>query len=562
MLEGHKAIKREIRSAKFPSFQAVNLSEERIMQEKDEKFNIDHYIKLIFKHRWLIIIPFCLTMIVGIYLAITLPKMYQASTLILIEPQSVPSNFVQSIVTTDVLSRITTIKEEILSRTYLEKIIKKFDLFSGPKSENMYMENKVANLRSRIEVGVSRDRRRTSGPNTFSIAFEDANPETAMKIANGLATLFIDENLKIREAQALGTSDFLENEMDSMRQRLQDVEESLRAYRARYRGELPEQLDSNLRILDNLQQQLSEREERLSDEKNRLIEIENQIQARKDLLAMGDTTESDPVTLEQLKKQLENLETSYTDIHPDVIRLRTKIANLESKYKGEALNPKDMQGADTSETQSMYRTDNTLWEQTKQQTEIKIAIKDLEDDIVKLKRQINIYQQRIERTPKREEELLALNRDYDNIQKSYSSLLNRKLEAEIAVNMEKRQKGEQFRIIDPAIVPHEPVSPDMQKLFMVVIAAGLGLGCGLIFLLDFFDSSIKDPESFESNLGIAVLATVPKIYQKKDFRLKRLNQILTAFSLVLAACLFAGFAALVFKGVEPTMEIVRSYMVF
>jgi len=183
------------------------------MQEKAETFKLDHYINLIFKRRWLIIIPFCLCMIVGIYLAVTLPKIYEASTLILVEPQSVPSDFVREIVSTDVESRISTIKEEILSRTNLEKIIDKFNLFAGPESENILMENKVASIRSRIVVGVSRARR---GPNTFSISFSDSNPETAMKIANGLATLFIDENLKIRETQAIGTSDFLEAELETI----------------------------------------------------------------------------------------------------------------------------------------------------------------------------------------------------------------------------------------------------------------------------------------------------------------------------------------------------------
>ncbi len=530
------------------------------MQEKAETIKLDYYINLIIKRRWLIIIPFCLSMIVGIYLAITLPRIYEASTLILVEPQSVPANLVRAIVSTDVDSRIATIKEEILSRTNLENIIERFNLFADPKFENMFMEDKLASTRRRIGLYVLRGGR---GPGTFSIFFKDSNPETAMKVANALATLFIDQNLKIRETQALATSDFLGDELETMRKRLQDVENNLRAYRARYRGEMPEQLESNLRILDNLQLQLTERADRLSDEKDRRIEIENQIQARKELLSASTSVQpktNEPLTLELLKKQIEDLETSYTDRHPDVIRLRAKIANLKSKYESEALDSTDTQAADTFETQTVFMTDNTLREQMRQRTETKIAIKDLADDIVKLKRQINIYQQRVERTPKREEGLLALNRDYNNIQSSYSSLLNRKLEAEISVNMEKKQKGEQFRIIDPARVPNKPISPDLRKLFMMVMAAGLGLGAGLIFLLDFFDSSLKNSEELESDLGVAVLAMVPKIYHKKDLRLKRLNQVLTMFSLVLAACLVAGFAVLVVNGVEPTMEIVRPYI--
>ncbi len=532
------------------------------MQEKAETIKLGYYINLIIKRRWLVIIPFCLAIIIGIYLALTLPKIYGAMTLILVEPQSVPSDFVREIVSTDIHSRISTIKQQILSRTNIEKIIDKFDLFEKTESENLFMENKVASIRNRIRVSVSQARR---GPNTFSISFTDSNPETAMKITNGMAALFIDENLKIREAQASGISDFLEDELETMRKRLQKVEEKLRAYRASHRGELPEQLDGNLRILDNLQQQLSEREERLSDEKNRLIEIEIQIQGRKELLTTSITAPSDTddtPTLAQFKNQLADLETNYKAKHPDVIRLKFKIAALETKYKNEEIQSSNFQGSDSSEVQSWFLADKILNDQIKQRAETKIALKDLADDITKIKRRINIYQQRVERTPKREEGLLALNRDYHNIQNSYSSLLNRKLEAEIAVNMEKKQKGEQFRIIDPARLPQEPISPDLKRLFMIIVAAGLGLGTGLIFLLDFFNNSFKDFEKFEDDLGVAVLATIPKIYQKRDFRLKRLNQVMTVFSILVAACLLAGFAAIVFNGVEPTIEIVRPYIAF
>jgi hypothetical protein len=126
--------------------------------------------------------------------------------------------------------------------------------------------------------------------------------------------------------------------------------------------------------------------------------------------------------------------------------------------------------------------------------------------------------------------------------------------------MEKKQKGEKFRIIDAAILPHKPDSPDMMKLFMIVVAVGLGLGCGLVYLLDFLDNSLKQPEGFESELGVAVLATIPKIYQKKDLRLRQLNRVLTGVCLLVAFCLCAGLAALVFNGVEPTLEIVRPYI--
>ena len=123
--------------------------------------------------------------------------------------------------------------------------------------------------------------------------------------------------------------------------------------------------------------------------------------------------------------------------------------------------------------------------------------------LAELKQQLKEYQQRVERTPKREQELMTLKRDYENTQESYNSLLNRKLEAEIAVNMEKKQKGEQFRIIDRAALPRKPVSPDMRKLFLLSMAAGLGLGGGLIFLLDFLNPSLKQPKDYQIRAGSA-----------------------------------------------------------
>ena len=165
----------------------------------------------------------------------------------------------------------------------------------------------------------------------------------------------------------------------------------------------------------------------------------------------------------------------------------------------------------------------------------------------------------MERTPKREQELLTLNRDYQNIRESYNSLLNRKLEAEISVNMEKKQKGEQFRIIDRAVLPIKPVSPNVKRLFLMSALAGLGLGAGLIFLLDFLNTSIKQPKDYESILGLNVLATIPKMDTHKDIMLRRVNWGLTAVSLAIATALTAAFGLMIFKGVDPVIKIASQY---
>jgi polysaccharide chain length determinant protein (PEP-CTERM system associated) len=529
------------------------------MQEKDEIFKIDHYINLMFKHRWMIIIPLCLCMIIGICLAFALPKIYNASALILVKPQQVPADYVHDIETVDIEFRFRTIAKQILSHSNLGKIINEFNLYSDPDQQHMLIEEKIGDLRRRISIMLEEiENYRTA--NVFSISFQWPDPKQAALVANSLATLFIDVDLKEREAEAIDTTQFLDDQLGPTRERLKEFEIRLSDYRKRYMGELPEQLNTNLRILENLQKQLGEHEERLRDEKNRLAMLEIEIQAAKETLAGGAivSERGEELTLPQLKNQLYTLKASYTDSHPDVIRLKAMIADMEAKLKSGELKSPGENNTNSALTEDQFLISNTLKEQIRQQSEIKITINDLEGDIRKIKNEIWKYQQRIERTPKREEELMALNRDYQNMRESYNSLLNRKLEAEIAVNMEKKQKGEQFSILESARVPKSPVSPNVKLLFILAMMGGLSIGPGLIFLRDYFDTSLKDPDDFESDLGVSVLATIPKIYRKKDIRLKRLNRLLTAVSLLVAVCLFAGFAMLAIIGVEPTIELVQN----
>jgi uncharacterized protein involved in exopolysaccharide biosynthesis len=257
-------------------------------------------------------------------------------------------------------------------------------------------------------------------------------------------------------------------------------------------------------------------------------------------------------SLENMKEQLVDLKTKYTDQHPDVIRLKKKIADHEKKYDQKAAPKLD-------ETRTVLTTSQreTINENMRQLEEIKIGIKRLEIIISDLNSKIEFYQKRVENTPKREQELMSLNRDYDNIRETYNSLLNRKLESEIAVNMEKKQKGEQFRILDPAKLPMKPVSPDMNKLLLLSLATGLGIGVGLIFLLEYLDTSFATPKDIEAFLGCNVLAVVPEINQPKDIIWKRLNHVLSVFSIVISLALFVGFAVLTFKGIDQTILIMN-----
>ena len=514
-------------------------------------------IDLIIKRRWIVMIPFCLAMIVGMYKAVTLPRIYEASTLILIQPQRVPENYVQSIVSTDTSERISTLSQQVLSRTNLEKLINEFKLFQGSGNSQMYVEDKLNNLRQRIAIDVSRDRR---GNDAFTISFQDQNPRTVMNVTNALAAYFIDENLRIREAQAVGTSDFLEAELQSMKSRLEGVETQLKDYRESYMGELPEQLDSNLRILDRLQDHLNESQQNLAEAKIRLVALQNDaVQSRNQptTVIVGPEAQQEPNNLEEMRAQLESLLSRYTNRHPDVVRLKSRIEEAE-KQAEQILQSNVEKKADDSRDQPQSPILSPEFRM--QQNEIMQEMRRLEIDIKDTKRQISIYQQRIENTPKREQELLSLRRDYQNIQGSYNSLLARKLEAEIAVNMERKQKGEQFRILDEAKLPQKPVKPDMKKLFMMAVFAGLAIGGGAIFLLEYFDNTLKQPGDIESELKLKVLCTVPEIIDKKKKAWRTIEHVCSSIFAAISLVLLASFAILYIRGVDQTIEALRKYI--
>jgi uncharacterized protein involved in exopolysaccharide biosynthesis len=293
-------------------------------------------IGLVVKHRWFILLPFMIAMIAGIYLAISLPRIYEARTLILVEQQRVPTDYVRSVVSIDIGSRINTIRQQIMSRTNLEKIIQQFNLFSEPGQENMFLEDKVEALSRQVVVDVMQDKRRET--DAFSISFQGRDPVLVARIANSLATFFIDENLKVREAQAVGTSDFLDAELVSMRSRLEAVEERLKQYREANMGELPEQLQTNLSILNRLQDRLVDRQQGLRDEKNRLISLENQIKLLEEQRAVFRENEQPAAVISQeseidsLRRLSAAFKARYTERHPDVIRIEKKDKRARKRW--------------------------------------------------------------------------------------------------------------------------------------------------------------------------------------------------------------------------------------
>ncbi len=533
----------------------------------------DQIIEIVIRRRWIVLIPLCISLTVGIYLAFTLPRTYQASTSILVHAQTVPGSYVKSIVSSGINNRISTISQQVMSRSNLEKIIDQFALFEDDNTAGMYLEDKIEVMRKRINVKLTRAR---SGTDAFSISYKGKHPDKVMRITNTLSSYFMDENLKLREAQAVGTSEFLDAELEKTRKRLVDREKNLSEYRAKFLGGLPDELESNLRTLDRLQQQLSDKQATLRDAKNAVNTLNAQIFQLKEMAQRaGDPqfasldsmdggfegTENE-AELKRTEKIYEMLLLRYTDQHPDVKKLQVTIEKLKVKIKEEARTFEELQGAepDKSAKTPVLKKSRTMIQLEMQLRQIKTEINALNTDIKKIQERTVFYQKKVEDTPKREQDLLSLKRDYGNIKDVFNSLLDRKLEAELAVNMEKKQKGEQFRILDHARVPEKPISPDIKKIIVFSLAAGMGAAAGIIFLLEIFNAAIRWDEDIETKLGLPILASIPPMRKTGDGLKKKIDIILFLAAATYAAGILCLFVVINQKGIGRVVNFIKLHL--
>lgn len=526
------------------------------MENTPKPLGLQDYIAIGMRRKWYIIIPLIAAVFISFGVYKFLPKIYKATTLILVQPQRVPETYVRPTITASIGERLNTISQEILSRTRLEKIIQEFNLYPDLRKKAP-MEEVVERMRKAVEVNVQQrpSGRERETQNTFTISFEGEEPTTVMMVTNKLASLFIEENLKVREMQAESTSAFLTKELSNIEEQLIKKEEEIRKFRQRHMGQLPQQLDANLRILERLQQQLKTTNDGIKAAEDRIIILQSQIEQLKrpeppppspeqaseggqsQLMITREVIPEDPLVTQwnQLKRDLESARARYTENHPDVINLKRKIAQIEPKAK-EILKKKEEMMAEqereaaaraqslpsprTAGRQSVRQVDplveRLLMQYTEQYNAALLEAKRLREEERNLKEQIRLYQLRVEETPKREQELLLLTRDYDLLKANYQSMLDKKIQAQMAESLERKQQGEQFKILDPARLPEKPVKPDRNKILLIGAFVGLISGLGLAWFRETMDQSFHTEADLESYLNLPVIAVIPNL--KEDIK--------------------------------------------
>jgi protein tyrosine kinase modulator len=493
-------------------------------------FTPEDIVAILWRRRWLLVVPLALGLATAPFVAKRIPPVFKSETLIMVIPQRVPDAYVKSTVTATVADRLPAISDEILSRSRLERIIGDFGLYADLRARAP-MEDVVAKMRSDIgPVEIQR------GQQSFRASYVSQDAHMAQKVTARLASLFIDENSRFRENLAENTNVFLESQLEDAKARLLEHEKKLEEYRRLHSGELPTQLDTNLRAIQTAQVQLQSlsdsanraRERRLLVERQ-LVEAETQPLSTLPLVSTsGQTILPAAQQLEAAQKTLEQLKSRYTAEHPEVRSQERVISDLKEKVAEESRRP-----VPTTETPSLAQSPA---EQARQRR-IREAQADL--DVIdhqlaenktqeaKLTTLIADYQSKIEAVPKRESELVELTRDYDVLKKTYDSLLSKREESQLAANLERRQIGEQFRILDPASLPERAANQSTRLGFSFGPAIiGLVLGVLLAGFLEYTDSSFSHEADVTRVLNLPVLALVPVVASHAEKRGARVRRIL------------------------------------
>jgi polysaccharide chain length determinant protein (PEP-CTERM system associated) len=380
----------------------------------------------------------------------------------------------------------------------------------------------------------------------FTIGYRGRHPQVVAQVTNILASFYIEENLKVREQQAAGTVEFLRGQLEGVRKGLEEQEQRLSQFKERYMGELPEQLQANLAILERLNIQLrlhTEKQARAGEHRTilakQLAEVDGFGTVGEPRIAAAPGTAA--AQLEKLQQELEVLRTRFTDKHPNVIRIKAEIATLEQR-RTEAEHGK-------KSAPIVAQSVNPYVQQLKKELgELEAESKALRIEEDNLLGSIALYQQRVENTPRREQEIQGLLRDYESTKGLYQSLLKRQEEARLAESMEQRQKGEQFRLLDPAIPSQRPAEPDRRKLTMVGLLISLGLAAGSMVLAETLDTSFHTVDDLRAFSQVPMLVNLPRIITKAEIRQRRWRFGLAAISAIVGLVLIVGSSYAAIQG--------------
>lgn len=536
------------------------------IQTFDRTMSLKDYLVAFKRRQKLIILTTVAFLTVSFVLAFLWPATYKSTATILIEEQEIPSELVRSTITSYADQRIETIKQQVMSRTTLWKLVEQFGLY-GREQADSPAEEVVTGFIKDIEVEVisadvvdKRTQHPTKATIAFTVAYQNRSPELAQKVANELANLFLGENLKSRERQAQEATSFLQQEAENLAKHIGQIDEKIATFKHRAQGALPELMSLNQQLLNQAERELTDLDQQIRSYEERKTYLEGELATIKPntpiLSVTGERILDSTERLRALRAEYAGVAANFSTEHPDVIKMKQEIDALEKETGQlsdvEELSKRlvDAQAAlasdlerlgnehpdvlqakrkiasleqEINQLKSIPRKNPTLRPENPAyinlQAQLNSATSSLEalrKTRMEVKRRLQEYATRLERAPGIEPEYLVLVRDRDTSSQKYQDIRSRLLEAKVSEGLEVQRKGEHFSLIDPPALPEKPFKPNRMAIVLLGIILAVGSGVGSGALAEALDHSIRSPEQLVSLTQQFPLAVVPFMPNEED----------------------------------------------
>ncbi len=489
--------------------------------EQKESITFKDFVTIVKRRRWALIVPALAVFLLSVVVILFWEPVYRSTSTILIEEQEIPREYVMATVTSYAEQRLQSINQRIMSSARLLEIINRFNLYAD-KRNRFTTEEIVENMRekdikfSTITADIVDPRSGSVKPATiaFSLSYEGKNPLVVQQVANVLASLYLEENIRVVQQQTTSTTKFLEEEMKEVQAKLVELEKKIAVYKEKNPRSLPELLQYNLQTLDWTDRNY----EQFNDQLRTLKEKESYLQSQ--LASMLPQAE----LLKELRAKLISLKSKYSDEYPDVKKTKAEIAELEKKSDSE-----------DGQTNVPKKQDNPAYVALEAQlASVRSEISSVKRQLEDAKKKRADYSRRLEASPRVEEGYKNLLVERNNTQLKYDDLMKKFMEAKVAHGLEKGQMGERFTLIDPARLPEKPVKPNRPIILLIGLVLGIGAGVGTASLQETTDKSARSPEDLAKNFPFPVLAEIPEIITLQDERRRKKRLKIIAGGVVLS----------------------------
>jgi polysaccharide biosynthesis transport protein len=498
------------------------------------------YVAMVSRHRWWVIASTFSFWATALTVSMLLPAKFRSETVILIEQQKVLPQYVTPNVTIDLQQRMQSLTQQILSRTRLVRIMDSFHLYG--KKADQPADDLVQRMRNDITIELIKSNGHSDELSAFKVSYSAPTPALAQAVAGQITSLFIEENLRNQQELSEDTTAFLDNQLAEARKDLEHQEQLLSDFRSKYLGELPEQLSSNVQILSGLQSRLQSATGGLHQAEQQRLYLASLIGQSRSLPRRESPEEDNAVSaaptalddqIDKMQSDLADLSARYTPQHPDVVRLKEQLANVEAMKRQDADAKSGTKGTPSSGVRIRSGNQQAISPLAQLESQLKaneLEIANRKQEVKTLEGQIEQYQARLNLTPIREQQLADVARNHEQSRANYESLLAKKLQSGMATDLAKRQQGEQFSIIDPPSLPQKPYWPNPLQFSLVGLIGGFIAGLAGIILKEAADPRVHSEEDMRQWVTTKVVAAIPPLLMRTELQARSRRRYFEIFA--------------------------------